>query len=80
MNSPVSESRTGTNGTPRKPRLNSKKAAEFLAVSPDLLKRLRQEGKIQYYKIGYRTYVYEIDDLEAYLESVNHPRITGGAR
>jgi len=72
LNRPNRESRLN------RTRLTSKEAAEYLNITPDVLKRLRQERSIQFYRIGFRTHVYEIAELDAYLKSVNYPRIGAG--
>lgn len=48
--------------------INSAKAAEFLGVSGRTIQRLRDNGKIRYYKDA-RIIRYKISDLVEYLEN-----------
>ena len=53
---------------PLKRRMNPVEAAEYLGIKPGLLKKRWQERRIPYYKLGWRTIVYDVLDLDRYLE------------
>lgn len=44
-------------------------ASEYTGISRRYLTQLSQEGKIPYSKIGTRTYLYDIADLDAFIEA-----------
>jgi hypothetical protein len=57
-------------------RLPSKRAAEFIGVPVTFLERDRYEAgqtgtppKIPFLRLGHRTILYDVDDLEGYLAS-----------
>lgn len=53
---------------PVKRRMNPGEAAEYLGVRRGLLKKWWQERRIPYYKLGWRTVVLDVQDLDRYLE------------
>ena len=50
--------------------LNSRQAAEYLGLSPDVMKARRSRGAlpIPYLKFGKRTIRYKVEDLQKFLE------------
>ena len=53
-----------------KPRaLKAGKAAEYIGISRRYLHDLTQQGRISYHKIGARCFVYDIAELDSFLES-----------
>lgn len=53
-----------------KPRaLKAGKSAEYLGISRRFLHSLSKEGRIPYSRISPRTLVYDVADLDAFLES-----------
>lgn len=51
---------------PVKRRLNPVEAAEYLGVKPGTLKKWRYDRRIPYYQLGWRTIVYDVQDLDRY--------------
>ena len=54
-----------TTTTPK--RIGTPEAAPYIGVSLRELKRLRQARRIPFYRVSHRTVVYEIADLDAFL-------------
>lgn len=53
-----------------KKRIGAKEAAEFLGVPQATVSRIDQRGEIiKRYKLGHKTYVYDLESLELFLES-----------
>ena len=50
-------------------RMSSKRAAEYLGVSKRELQSLRYAGKVAFYRLGHRTVVYSVEDLDAFLKT-----------
>ena len=61
------EKHNGGTLPPKRLRLESPAASDFLAVKPRHLKQLRNERRIPYYRIGHRTIIYDVRDLESFL-------------
>ena len=59
-----------------KPRLSSREAAAYLNVSPDVLKKLRHQRRIPFYRFGHRTVVYERADLDLLLQELQIKKVT----
>ena len=53
---------------PMKRRLNPVEAAEYLGIKPGTLKKWRHDRRLPYYQLGWRTIVYDVQDLDRYLE------------
>ena len=53
---------------PLKRRLNPSEAADYLGIKPRTLKSWRKDRRIPYYHLGWRTIVYDVRDLDRYLE------------
>ena len=49
--------------------LKATPASEYVGISRRYLTQLSQDGKIPYSKIGTRTYLYDIVDLDNFVES-----------
>ncbi|MFM0732355.1 helix-turn-helix domain-containing protein [Paraburkholderia sediminicola] len=53
-----------------KKRISAKEAAEFLGVPYATVSRIDRRGEfIKRYKLGHKTYVYDLESLEAFLEA-----------
>ncbi|MFL9918847.1 helix-turn-helix domain-containing protein [Paraburkholderia fungorum] len=53
-----------------KKRVSAKDAAEFLGVPYVTISRIDRRGEfIKRYKLGHKTYVYDLESLEAFLEA-----------
>lgn len=52
---------------PNKERVNSPGAARYMDISIAQLKMLRERRLIPYIKIGHRTILYQIQDLDRYI-------------
>lgn len=53
-----------------KKRISAKEAAEFLGVPYENISRIDKLGEyIKRYKLGHKTYVYDLESLEAFLEA-----------
>ncbi|MDN7779387.1 MULTISPECIES: helix-turn-helix transcriptional regulator [Burkholderia cepacia complex] len=51
-------------------RISAKEAAEFLGVSYQNISRIDRQGEyIKRYRLGHKTYVYDLDSLHAFLEA-----------
>ncbi|HDR8928320.1 TPA: helix-turn-helix domain-containing protein [Burkholderia vietnamiensis] len=51
-------------------RISAKEAAEFLGVPYQSISRLDRQGEyIKRYRLGHKTYVYDLDSLHAFLEA-----------
>ncbi len=51
-------------------RLTEEQARKYIPASKDKLKRLRQERRIKFYRIGHRSLVYDRASIDDYLEDV----------
>jgi excisionase family DNA binding protein len=49
-------------------RMKCAEAARYLGVSPRTLRDLTKEGTIPYYRISSRCHLYDIQDLDQFLE------------
>ncbi|MDF7824072.1 helix-turn-helix domain-containing protein [Pontiellaceae bacterium B12227] len=49
--------------------LKATPASEYVGISRRYLTQLSQEGKIPFSKIGTRTYLYDIADLDDFIDS-----------
>lgn len=64
-----------------KKRISAKEAAEFLGIPYANISRIDRRGEIiKRYKLGHKTYVYDLESLEAFLEAklvrpITAPRI-----
>jgi len=52
---------------PMRRRLNPAEAAAYLGIRPGTLKKWRYDRRIPYYQLGWRTIVYDVQDLDRYL-------------
>lgn len=51
-------------------RISAKEAAEFLGVPYQSISRIDRQGEyIKRYRLGHKTYVYDLDSLHAFLEA-----------
>ncbi|WP_155753900.1 helix-turn-helix transcriptional regulator [Burkholderia cepacia] len=51
-------------------RISAKEAAEFLGVPYQNISRIDRQGEfIKRYRLGHKTYVYDLDSLHAFLEA-----------
>lgn len=51
-------------------RISAKEAAEFLGVPYQNISRIDRQGEyIKRYRLGHRTYVYDLDSLHAFLDA-----------
>ena len=51
-------------------RISAKEAAEFLGVPHQSISRIDRQGEyIKRYRLGHKTYVYDLDSLHAFLEA-----------
>ncbi|WP_175984454.1 helix-turn-helix transcriptional regulator [Burkholderia vietnamiensis] len=51
-------------------RITAKEAAEFLGVPYQSISRIDRQGEyIKRYRLGHKTYVYDLDSLHAFLEA-----------
>ena len=48
--------------------LSSQEAQEYLGVSGDFFKHLRDEGKLQFYKVGKKQIFYKVSDIDKLIE------------
>ncbi len=54
---------------PMKRRMNPVETAAYLGIRPGTLKKWRSDRRIPYYQLGWRTIVYDVQDLDRYLEA-----------
>ncbi|MDN8050207.1 hypothetical protein [Burkholderia multivorans] len=51
-------------------RINAKEVAEFLGVPYQIISRIDRQGEyIKRYRLGHKTYVYDVDSMHAFLEA-----------
>ena len=52
---------------PKALRLDARQAAKYIPMNPRTLKEYRQQRRIPYYRIGHRTIVFDVRDLDAFI-------------
>jgi len=52
---------------PKALRLDAKQAAAYIPLNPRTLKEYRQQRRIPYIKIGHRTVIFDVRDLDAFI-------------
>jgi hypothetical protein len=56
-------------------RLNDEEARRFLGCTARMLKELRRQRRIKFYKLGHRTVAYDRASLDRYLKNHEVPAI-----
>lgn len=59
--------KTKANPPPKALRLDARQASEYIPMNPRTLKEYRQQRRIPYYRIGHRTVVFDVRDLDAFI-------------
>jgi len=59
--------KTKANPPPKALRLDVKQAAAYIPMNPRTLKQYRAERRIPYYRIGHRSIVFDVRDLDAFI-------------
>lgn len=52
---------------PKALRMDAQAAADYIPMNPRTLKEYRQQRRIPYYRIGHRTVVFDVRDLDAFI-------------
>lgn len=60
--------------------LNEKEARRVLGVSPSTMNRLRDEGRLGFYKIGPRKIAYSPEHIQEFLKNSEHKPTNGNGK
>ena len=52
---------------PKALRMTAPEASAYIPMNPRTLKEYRQQRRIPYYRIGHRTVVFDVRDLDAFI-------------
>lgn len=52
---------------PKSLRMTAPAAAEYIPMKPRTLKEYREKRRIPYYRIGHRTVIFDVRDLDAFI-------------
>ena len=63
----MNRERSKANPVPKALRLDAQQAAAYIPMNPRTLKEYRQQRRIPYYRIGHRSVVFDVRDLDAFI-------------